>query len=38
MNRYEKWDGGGCSDTGKAREKLQYKYIVLAKIHLDFDS
>ena len=22
MNRYEKWDGGGCSDTCKAREKL----------------
>ena len=21
-----KWDGGGCSDTSKAREKYQYKY------------
>ena len=20
-----KWDGGGCSDNGKAREKIQYK-------------
>ena len=33
-----KWEGARCSDTGKAREELQYKYIVLAKIHLDFDS
>ena len=26
MKRYEKWDGGGCSESGKAREKIQYKY------------
>ena len=22
----EEWDGGGCSDTCKARDKSQYKY------------
>ena len=37
-----KWDGGGCSDTCKAIEKISNtsikQYLVLAEIHLDFDS
>ena len=38
----DKWDGGGCSVTCRAREKIQYKYAIctksLVEIHLDFDS
>ena len=38
----EKWDGGECSDTCKAIEEKPNasikQYLVLAEIHLDFDS
>ena len=38
----EKLDGGGCSDTCKAIEKISNtsikQYLVFAEIHLDFDS
>ena len=33
----EKWDGGGCSDTCKAREKIHYKYQTSIKQYLALD-